>query len=438
MRRSQVRTLAEASIISPARAAAAHVLLAVERGTAHADEQLRTPRIEALSRQDRDLTTELVMGTLRWQRVLDREISARLRYPGSDMHLSVIIALRLGAYQLLFLDRIPAHAALNESVELAKQADGLQMAGLTNAVLRRLLRERATLQSLRSDPAAAYPEWMVARWRTRFGDDATQAICGYGQHPPRATLRLAHDATTETPASFLSRAVDAEGPVAAASVRQQDEASQLVGELAAFHAGDAILDACAAPAGKTAILAERNPSAEITAVDISAARLRIAARRFAWTDKVHFTPADVTLLAPEPRYSGVLCDVPCSGTGTLARNPEIRHRLEPPALGRQAERQQAILLACLRTLRAGGRLVYSTCSLEPEENEQVVEQVLAAFPKARLLPVEPELRAMHEAGILTAAGIERLLASALSGPYLRTVPGVHTCDGFFAALLTVD
>jgi 16S rRNA (cytosine967-C5)-methyltransferase len=430
--------LAEASIISPARNAAAHVLLTVERGTAHADEQLRTPRIEALSRQNRDLTTELVMGTLRWQRVLDREIAARLRYPESDMHFGVIIALRLGAYQLLFLDRIPAHAALNESVELAKQADGLQMAGLTNAVLRRILRERNTLQTLRSDPAAACPEWMVKRWRERYGDDATQAICAYGQHPPRASLRLPQDATAETPGAFLTRAADAEGPVAAASARQQDEASQLVGELAAFHAGDTILDACAAPAGKTAILAERNPSAQITAIDISAARLRIAARRFPWSENVHFTPADVTLLAPEPRYSRVLCDVPCSGTGTLARNPEIRHRLELPALARQSERQQAILLACLRTLLPGGRLVYSTCSLEPEENEQVVEAVLAAFPRAHVLPVEPVLNAMHDEGILTPAGIKRLRTTALAGPYLRTLPGVHACDGFFAALLAVD
>lgn len=434
--------MAEASLISPARNAAAHVLLTVERGTAHADEQLRTPRIEALSRQDRDLTTELVMGTLRWQRVLDREIAARLRYPESDMHFGVIVALRLGVYQLLFLDRIPAHAALNESVELAKQADGMQMAGLTNAVLRRILRERNTLQTLRSDPAAAYPEWMVQRWRARYGDDATQAICAYGQHPPRASLRLPQDATAETPGAFLTRAADAEGPVAAASARQQDEASQLVGELAAFQAGnamnDAILDACAAPAGKTAILAERNPSAQITAIDISAARLRIAARRFPWSENVHFTPADVTLLAPEPRYSSILCDVPCSGTGTLARNPEIRHRLEPAALVRQAERQQAILRACLRTLRPGGQLVYSTCSLEPEENEQVVEAALAALPRARLLPVEPVLGAMYDAGVLTAAGLERLRTTALAGPYLRTLPGVHACDGFFAALLTVD
>ena len=183
--------MAESGTIAPARLAASHVLLAVERGTAHADDQLRSPRVAALSRQDRDLTTELVLGTLRWQTVLDRELSERLRHPGSDMHLGVIVALRLGAYQLLFLDRIPPHAAINESVELAKQADGPQMAGLTNALLRRLLRERAQLQSLRTDPAAAYPRWMVDRWRARFGEEAAHGICAFGQQPPPTTIRLA-------------------------------------------------------------------------------------------------------------------------------------------------------------------------------------------------------------------------------------------------------
>ena len=181
---------APASSVAPARIAAAHVLLAVERGVAHSDDQLRSQRVEVLSRQDRDLTTELVRGVLRWQIVLDREIGARLRYPESDMHFGVIIALRLGAYQLLFLDRIPPHAAVNDSVELAKQADGQEIAGLVNAVLRRLLREKAELRSLRTDPAAAYPRWLVTRWIARFGDAGTQALCAFGQQPPPASIRL--------------------------------------------------------------------------------------------------------------------------------------------------------------------------------------------------------------------------------------------------------
>ena len=443
-----MHTLAEPSTIAPARTAAAHVLLAVERGTAHADDQLRSPRVEALSRQDRDLTTELVMGTLRWQAVLDREVAARLRYPESDMHFLVIIALRLGAYQLLFLDRIPPHAAVNDSVELAKQADGPQMAGLVNAVLRRLMRERAQLQTLRSDPAAAYPRWLVSRWRARFGESATQAICSFGQQAAPAKLRLPlgspgneTESVTE-PGAFLAGARRLRKGEFAPEARIQDEASQLVGELAALHAGSRILDTCAAPGGKTAILAERNPSASLTAMDVSAARLRIMQRRLPWNEgraeDVHFIPGDASMLPPGESWDTILCDVPCSGTGTLTRNPEIRHRLEESSLARQSERQRAILMSSLRALRPGGHLVYSTCSLEPEENEQVVEAVLATRPGARIEPVTPALDALLSKGILTTEGHARLLESALAGPYLRTVPGVHPCDGFFAALLTVD
>ncbi len=421
------------SPVAPARAAAAHVLLMVERGTAHADEQMRTPRINALSRQDRDLTTELVLGTLRWQAVLDRELAARLRYPESDMHFGVIVALRLGAYQLLFLDRIPPHAAINESVELAKEADGPQMAGLANAVLRRLLRERGELQSLRMHPADAYPRWMVDRWRARFGEDAAQKICAGGQQPPPTTVR---GGESGEPGAFLTAARrSAKGDPTPPESRIQDEASQLVAELAALDAGPSILDACAAPGGKTAILAERNSQADVTAMDVSAARLRIMQRRLPWTDRVRFTPADATLHAPGPVYSAILCDMPCSGTGTLARNPEIRHRLALPDLARQAERQKAILAASLKNLAPGGRLLYSTCSLEPEENEDVVEGVLLTAKHVALQPIGPVLDTLRDRAVLTDAGHAALTATALAGPYLRTIPGVHPCDGFFAALL---
>ena len=424
--------------VAPARAAAARVLLAVERGTAHADDQLRSPRVNALSQVDRDLTTELVLGTLRWGRVLDREIAERLRRPDDEMHLGVIAALRLGAYQLLFLDRIPPHAAVNESVELAKQFDGPAAGGLVNAILRRLLRERATLRALRSDPAAAYPEWLVARWRGRFGEEAAHRICAAGQRPPPFCARLQPGAERPEHALasvFLARAVRDAGDVP--GLRLQDEASQLVGELAAFAAGEAILDTCAAPGGKTAILLERNPEAAITAMDASAARLRITERRFPWPPQVCFVPADAATLPAEPLYSTVLCDMPCSGTGTMARNPEIRHRLDEAEIARQAERQRAILTAAVGSLRPGGRLVYSTCSLEAEENEAVVEAVLAERPGVKLEPIAPLLDAMLARQVLTPEGHALLQASALAGPYLRTIPGVHPCDGFFAALLTV-
>lgn len=439
--------MAELTGIAPARVAAAHVLLAVERGVAHSDDQLRSPRVEALSRQDRDLTTELVRGTLRWQLVLDREIAARLRYPESDMHFGVIIALRLGAYQLLFLDRIPPHAAINESVELAKQSDGPQMAGLTNAVLRRMLREREQLSAVRTQASSAYPGWLVARWRSRFGAEAAEKICAFGQDPAPTYVRVTdtEEGATETvgdaldtaPGNFLTRARRVL-KIEPTNLRIQDEASQLIGELASLNAGGQILDACAAPGGKTAILAERNPEALITAMDVSAPRLRIMQRRLPWSDRVQFIPGDASALLPGSVYSSILCDMPCSGSGTLGRNPEIRHRLNEAGIGRQAERQRAILQSALKALKPGGRLVYSTCSLEAEENEQVIEAILAISPNVTVQPVVPMLDQLASRGVLTASGHALLQESAIVGNYLRTIPGVHACDGFFAAALTVS
>ena len=173
-------------------------------------------------------------------------------------------------------------------------------------------------------------------------------------------------------------------------VRLQDEGSQLVAEIAAGAGEDldqkvkSILDACAAPGGKTLILAERNPQARIVACESSPQRLEQLRKRLAaYAARIECRLADATALTEESAFDLALADVPCSGTGTLGRNPEIRHRLRPDDLARQAERQRAILAAALRAVRPGGRVVYSTCSLEPEENEQVVAAVLAQAANAR-------------------------------------------------------
>jgi 16S rRNA (cytosine967-C5)-methyltransferase len=439
--------------VAPARAVAAHILLMVERGAAHSDDLLRSPRANALTHQDRDLMTQLVLGTLRWERVLDQQIAALLSRPDAEMHLGVIVALRLGAYQLLFLDRIPAHAAIGESVELAKQVDGQHAAGMVNAVLRRMARER-TGQPFQKNAEAAHPDWMVQRWRTRFGADATAKLCAYDQAPAPIAVRLLHDKAEASlaeagvvlaPGEFLSSARrvlsgDVNGSAALASgwVRIQDEASQLVGELAALPpgvAGQKVLDTCAAPGNKTAILLERLPDAQVTAMDISETRLRMLRRRLGGGDRLQLVAADAATLQTEPAYDAILCDVPCSGTGTLARNPEIRARLQLAEFTRQHERQFAILTSALGALKPGGRLVYSTCSLEPEENEQVVEKVLSNHDGYELIPIAGEMSRLAAAGVLTDSTLEHLQATALSGNYLRTIPGVHTCDGFFAAVI---
>jgi 16S rRNA (cytosine967-C5)-methyltransferase len=223
-------------------------------------------------------------------------------------------------------------------------------------------------------------------------------------------------------------------------VRFQDEGSQLVAELAGMKPKvKSILDACAAPGGKTLILAERNPQARIVACESSAPRLEQMRKRLAFLgERNECRLADATALSDEAVYDLVLADVPCSGTGTLGRNPEIRHRLGLEDLRRQAERQRAILSAALRAVRPGGSVVYSTCSLEPEENEQVVTAVLATTPSARLVSLEARIGELLADGILTPSGAERLRASLTPEGALRLLPGVFHTDGFFIALIERD
>ena len=431
--------------VAPARAAAAEILQKIERNGGHSDELLRIPKIDALSAQDRNLTTTLVMGTLRWQRVIDERISALLKRPGAEMHISLIVALRLGAYQLLFLDRIPAHAAITESVELAKLGDSPYAAGMVNAVLRKLALEP------RGEPSAlaAYPEWMTVRWTAQYGAATAAKICSAGQEQAPLTVRLLHleaeasllrDGVELAPGEFLERArrvvsgdLWASSALRSGRVRVQDEGSQLVAELAALGAGATVLDACAAPGGKTAILAERAPAARITAMDVSAKRLAAMKLLLPPSNTLEYRTGDAALLR-DGTWHAILCDVPCSGTGTLRRNPEIRHTLEEPDLERQQLRQVAILKAGLQALKPGGRLVYSTCSLEPEENEAVVEAALRHSDEYDLQPIAGEVDRLLAAGVVTAAGAERLRLTALERAFLRTLPGVHACDGFFAAV----
>jgi 16S rRNA (cytosine967-C5)-methyltransferase len=225
-------------------------------------------------------------------------------------------------------------------------------------------------------------------------------------------------------------------------VRIQDEGSQLVAELAS-HASEnpdqkvkRIFDTCAAPGGKTLILAERNPTASIVACESSTPRLEQMRKRLASLGgRIECRLADATALTEEASFDLALADVPCSGTGTLGRNPEIRHRLRPDDLARQAEQQRAILTAALRAVRPGGFVVYSTCSLEPEENEQVVASVLAANPNARLLSLESRIDQLLRKDILTPEGAERLCGSLTPEGCLRLLPGAFRTDGFFIALI---
>lgn len=451
--------------IAPAREAAFEILRRIAEDRGNSDTLLHSQNVDRLSQPDRNLCTTLVLGTLRWQQVLDAECRRLLARPNLALAEDVLLALRLGAYQLLFLDRIPAHAAIFESVEWLKHTPGARQAGMVNAVLRKV----AALRKPRGFQAElAYPEWMTTRWRKIYGPEASRRICEQGQREPRTALRLltsdAEQAIEEQgillePGQFLAQAryvvntplksaILPDSEAEALSVRElpgsliQDEGSQLVAEL--LGQGKRILDCCAAPGGKAAVLMQNNPDGHLLACDINAKRQAAMQQRLAranLTASVEFRVADAARLVNVGLFDRILCDVPCSGTGTLARNPEIRHRLQHEDLTRQAERQRAILSSALQLLAPGGRLVYATCSLEPEENEQVVEACLESVRVAdrgvvftrKDMRIEFDLLVQQKRA--RGEAVESLQATGFRDGYLRTIPGVHPCDGFFAAMI---
>ena len=432
--------------------------MAVERGQSHSDDLLRGKAVDALSAPDRNLATALVLGVLRWQIRLDHQLQILLKRPNAKLDPEIRIALRLGAFQLLHMDRIPARAAIDESVELAKQAGHRFASGMVNAVLRKLSATRFDFSEENAAELAlaqAHPAWMVERWAGFYGLEAACAICRHGQRQPVLTVRIESPAVEAElvqagvdlqPGELLTSArMVVSGDVTATTayhegrVRLQDEGSQLVAELASDNLNQkvkSVLDACAAPGGKTLILAERNPRSHIVACESSAPRLEQLRKRLAgFEDRIECRLADAAELTEESDFDLALADVPCSGTGTLGRNPEIRHRLHLEDLPRQVERQQAILRAALRAVRPGGRVVYSTCSLEPKENEQVVGEVLAETFSARLISLEAHIGELLGEGILTSAGAKRLNGCLTPDGFLRLMPGAFHTDGFFIAML---
>lgn len=439
--------------ISPARKAAFQILLTIEGGKGHSDDLLRAKSVASLSAPDRNLATALVLGVLRWQIRLDHQIQTYLARPNARLDPEVRIALRLGAFQLLHLDRIPARAAIDESVELAKHAGHRFASRMVNAVLRKLAdsQPQPLPEGSASEIALAYahPTWLVERWAHFYRLETAKQICMHGQQQPSLVIRvpnpedeneLARHSVTLSPGELLTAArTVTSGDLASVPairedrVRIQDEGSQLVAEIAGR--GREILDCCAAPGGKTLILAERNPEARIVACESSPQRLaRLRERVAPHGQRVECRLADATALTDDGQYDLVLADVPCSGTGTLGRNPEIRHRLQPGDLVWQAERQRAILRAALLAARPGGRIVYSTCSLEPEENEQVVAEMLASMPDIQPVPMRARFDEMSREGILTPSGAAHLRGCVTTEGYLRLLPGVLHTDGFFIAL----
>ena len=389
--------------ISPARIAAFNILRQVENG-AFSSVLLAAeePNLQPL---DRALCHELVLGVLRWQLFLDAIVEHFSKRRVESLDAAVRIALRLGLYQLRFLTRIPSSAAVNESVSLVRAARLSSATAFVNALLRRAVREpeydptTGVSDSLEKIAVrTSHPAWLIERWASSFGVDEAEAFARANNTvPPTAFRVVANRANQSEILSRLSAAgaalesSDIAGGAwrvsgatsllremsAAGEIYLQDEASQLVAEAMEVKRGERVLDLCAAPGGKTTLMADRaGDAAFIVAADRSATRMAtvISTMRLHQLKSIRPVILDATEKLPFEResFDRVLVDAPCSGTGTLRANPEIRWRLAPADFTTFAEQQQRILSRAVEVLKPVGRLVYSTCSVEREENEQVI------------------------------------------------------------------
>ncbi len=384
-------------------------------------------RSEGMDGRDRALATELVYGVLRQRGRLDFALSRFCRKPLSKVEPRILCLLRLGAYQILCLERIPVRAAVHETVELARR-EGLDRAtGFINGILRALDRGAASIPwPDRDRQSQAYlehvlslPWWLARRWLKEYGKEEAFGLAeALSSQPPFTlrvnTLRVTRDAYLDAlqkaghrgvPSEYAPEGVVLEergdGPLPGAAegwYQVQDEASMLIAHLLQAAEGERLLDACAAPGGKTTHLAAlADNGASILALDLYPRRLRLVeegARRLG-CDGIETRPWD--LMAPPPfleaeSFDGVLVDAPCSGLGVLRRNPETRWTRTESDLGELARVQGAILASVAPLVRPGGRLLYSLCTLSPEETTGVVERFLAARPdfvREDLRPVAP-------------------------------------------------
>ena len=400
---------------SPARAVAARTLLRVADDAAFADLVLDAEiTARKLTPRDAGLATEITYGTLRWQRYLDWILAPHSRRKLDTLDSRVLVLLRMTAYQLAFLERIPPFAAVSDAVALAKAPGKPGVPEFVNAVLRSFTRRGVREREPRppDDPIDAlavrlsFPTWLAARWVERYGaDEATALMRAMNERPPltvRAnTLRVTREAlaarlraedhldSTPTPYAAEGLIVEHGGAPSAwhafadGAFAVQDEASMLVAQLLEPRPGEVVADACAAPGTKTAHLAQLMENrGRIVAFDPQPARLARVTETLArlGVDIVETRGGTAETLSGEMAAAcdGVLVDAPCSNLGVLRRNPEVKWRREPGDIAASGTRQREILAAAAGMVKPGGRLVYATCSLEPEENEAVTAAFLAA------------------------------------------------------------
>jgi 16S rRNA (cytosine967-C5)-methyltransferase len=444
---------------APARTAAFRALVAIASNHRDLPTALVESRRHLADDRDRSLAASIVHGTLRWQRACDYLIGLVSARPVESLDREVTVILRLSLFQILHLDRVPAAAVVDDAVSLTRAAGKKSATGFVNAVLRSTLRQRHNLPlpARPDDPAdraaallylgvaCSHPDWLVARWLDRFGFERAESWVRFNNEPAPLTLSVNRLRTTRDEAH---RSLAAEGiacentriapdglrvvtgnPLRNATHAQfvvQDEASQLVPLAVDAQPGERVLDLCAAPGGKTVMMSGgMRDSGVLVACDVRPRRvallrdtIRHAGCRHAYP--IHVPTSDALPFSRD--FDRILVDAPCSGLGTVRRDPDIKWRRHVDDLAGLADRQLTLLHRAAAVLKAGGRLVYATCSSEPEENDFVVHRFLAAAPGFRLIDLRRAGRA-ELAPVLDDRGM------------LRTTPFEHNLEAFFAAAL---
>jgi 16S rRNA (cytosine967-C5)-methyltransferase len=442
---------------APARVAAFHALRAVENGSADLPSALARSRQHLQDERDRSLAAEIVTGALRWQRSLDHLIEHFATRGRARLDGDVVTILRLSLYQLLHLTRVPASAVVDDAVDLTRGAKKSSATGFVNAVLRSMIRQKHRLPLPQrpadlSDREAAlqylgithsHPDWLVARWLQRHGFDATEQWVRFNNETPPLTLRVNGLRATRDEARRILDDEDVETELTTAApdglvvtsgnpLRRtadglfvvQDEASQLVAVAAGAQPGERVLDLCASPGGKTtAMAAQMGDHGLLVATDVRPRRLRLLRDtvRLSGSRHTHIIQVPARGALPFTEVFGcVLVDAPCSGLGTIRRDPDIRWRRREEELATLGGDQEELLGRAAGAVAPGGRLVYATCSSEPEENEQVVDRFLQRHPEFQFAS-------------LSSHPIVGRFADVRG--MLRTLPFAHGLEAFFAAVL---
>ena len=445
------------SRVAPARDAAYHALHRVNAGSADLPDSIAAVRERLADERDRGLASEIVTGTLRWQLALDTVIARVSGRPLARLDPEVLDILRLSTYQLLHLDRVPARAVVNDAVELVRIQRKPSAAGFVNAVLRKVAaaKDSLPLPARPESPGAedaldylsltlSHPRWLVERWLQRWGFEDVERWARFDNSPAPLTLRVnAWRGSRDEVAKQLEQAGVATRPTRWAPdglevidgnplrtplaegglFAVQDESSQLVALAVGAREGERILDACASPGGKTlAMVGHMADRGLVVAGDLRPRRVSLLRETLAASGARSSRVLRLDARGPlpfMPTFDAVLLDAPCSGLGTIRRDPEIRWRRSDADLRRFAAAQLEMLDNACQAVRPGGRLVYSTCSSEPEENEQVVAAFLEAHPAFETRsPAAPLLQP-----VVDSAG------------HLRTWPHRHGLEAFFAAVM---